>query len=231
KAYKLCLELEAAKLFLESPGARGEPKHMFPLFNWYLYFNDVPARLVEEAEIYLKKVEEYNPDLHYSWAWDKETDKVYYLINWKEKEEHESWCWEVIRSAEDFGGKVSRGTFFNDVFPGAEPAFANFPYIYVLKGDYAKAIYYLERRERWIFDELPRLTPVQVDKITPNPVLLQLRKKYLSQLRQKGEIDKLVPIIYIKGEPFDSQYCFSWRGDPFISSIPFLEALNISSQW
>ncbi|MGB9797830.1 MAG: hypothetical protein ACPLSK_04335, partial [bacterium] len=180
----------------------------------------------EEALLYQKKALEYNPNMYLSYIWDKDTNEVFYIVNWRDKEEYKEWV-SVVKERTGYWEKNPYERFFSS----AKPVFSALEGLYLAKQDLASAIYWLEREEMWWMEEFPRLTGSRVMRLYGSEALAGVRMLYLERLKKKGESDKLHPFIYIEGKPIDTAYCLTRKGKPFVAVISFSKALNITAEW
>ncbi|MGC8842822.1 MAG: stalk domain-containing protein [bacterium] len=190
---------------------------------------------VDDMLNYFHKAEAYNPNLCVYEYYLVNSGEVYYMVGDLNDEKGKWTRWDtmvkdLLRSRgmikhTPFGEKIDE----EQVAKGYGGGFKLYAVVkaseaYLAKRDYDKAIYYLE----WEEEISKRLGIIEVGGSSP---LSRIRREYLQELKNKGLGDKLHPFLYINGKPFDNRKGFTINGKPFISSIPFLEALNISSQW
>ncbi|MGC9004830.1 MAG: stalk domain-containing protein, partial [bacterium] len=102
---------------------------------------------------------------------------------------------------------------------------------YAWEGDYERAIYYKELRETTAPGEIGYLVTIYPPLKIQEDKLKEYRAKYLKKLKVGNVGDKLYPFIYVNDKPLDPRKGFTKGGRPFVSALPFLKALNISSEW
>jgi hypothetical protein len=193
-------------------------------------FIDVPYNplYAEEALRFQMKAMEYDSNMYIAFLWKKETDEVFYIVNWRDKEEYRQWfsaLQERTRLFEE--GRDLYGTYF---IP-AKRVYAGLESLYLLKGDLLGAIYCLERAEKWWMEDFPRLTIFRVMRAYGPEALAGVRMLYLQQLKKSGDRDKLHPFLYINTKIFDTAHCLTRNGNPFVAVVPFLKALNMNFDW
>jgi len=185
---------------------------------------------VEEALKYQMKAMKYDPDMYLSYTWDRETDEVFYIVNWVNEEEYKEW----VRATEERMGLLdieNKKDPDNIIRPSAKPIFTAIEGLYLAKQAFANAIYWLERGEKWWTEDFPRLTGRRVTRAYGPEALAGVRMLYLQQLKKSGDRDKLHPFLYINTKIFDTAHCLTRNGNPFVAVVPFLKALNMNFDW
>ena len=190
----------------------------------YMPYNPLYA---EEALKYQIKAMKYDPDMYLSYTWDRGTDEVFYIVNWINKEEYQEWVWAVEERMGllDIENKKDPDDIIR---PSAKPVFTAIEGLYLAKQDLANAIYWLEHMEKWWTEDFPSLTGGRVMRAYGPEALAGVRMLYLQKLKKSGDRDKLHPFLYINKKPFDTAYCLTRNGNPFVAVVPFLKALNIN---
>ena len=201
-----------------------------------------------ENEIYklFRQAEAYDPDLTITWYYFRDTQKVYYSSEIKTENEYRDWKknmedYEIQRRISSLKEKLSPNEFeklklethleiIRMGIGNSQPTTyltEGLARIYAKRGEIEKAIHYWELY-------ISREDRVNVAYIGPStePLNLQeMRKMYLGELRNRGEVDKLHPFLYINYRPFKPKKGFTKGGKPFVSADSFLKALNIPFEW
>ena len=207
-------------------------------------YEELRNAIEEERDKIYKELEEYDPDLSIACLYYPDTDRAYYIIDFKKFEEYSEWeksvyKHETLQRISHLKDKLSPKEFekvLNETRSKVErekiklvPAFLieQLAYWYAKKGEYDKAIMYWEMY--WGDEE--RMHPMYIGTGNESGHPLEWRKSYLEQLRKMGEVDKLCPFLYINDKPFNPKKGFTKGGKPFVSTHSLLKALNISFEW
>jgi len=176
---------------------------------------------IEEMITYFEKAESYDPNLYFDAIWIEDTDEVYYICNWKTMQEYKDWFEEIWKKLSALGKETLSTPY---------ATYCGIGKIYLARGDYEKAIYYLEKELEWWFKKLTELTDIRIT-MTFDKSLEYARAKYLQQLKKRGEEDKLYPYIHLGGEILDKKFCFTKNGIPYVAVAPLCEVFEIPFKW
>jgi len=199
--------------------------------NTYGFSLSIPLNpdYIEEMLKYYDRLVEYDPDLYFAAAWIEETDEVYYLVNWENKDIFNEWYGIVQSKLYDNTTKNPKQTRGLDILP--TPAYALVGWAYLGKGDYVKAIPYLEAMKYWDEVKLFELSNIRLSKTSGEDTIEKLRRFYLQQLKAKGEEDELHPFLYVNAKPLDPKKGFTKEKTPYVSLSELAKAIGATAEW
>jgi hypothetical protein len=213
-------------------------------------YDEIRNHFDEVRDQLYREVEEYDPDLVITFYYFPDTKRVYYTFEVKTYSDLAVWQKDIEErealnrisylrdklSPEEFE-RLRQKTVINLWVSGfglrVFSLMESNARLYARRGEMDKAIYYwetlLSQEDRIIWwgygggSSSIEASPLQRDK--------EWRDIYLKQLRNRGEVDKLHPFLYINCRPFNPKKGFTKGGKPFVSADSFLKALNIPFEW
>jgi len=207
-------------------------------------YEELRNAIKEEEDKVLEELEEYDPDLSIAYFYYPDTDRAYYIIDFKRFDEYSQWeesvyTYETLQRVSQLKEKLSPKEFekvLKETRYKVErekmeliPSFLleQLAYWHAKKGEYDKAIMYWEM----FWGDEERMHPMVMGGGAGVGDPSGWRRNYLEQLRNRGEVDRLHPFLYINYRPFNPKKGFTKGGKPFVSADSFLKALNIPFEW